>query len=60
MEHTKLHPVFYTIGGAVTAGLLIWATYDTGPDGMQWFLAGVFFMGIVMNLFRDEEIDKYS
>lgn len=60
MKESKLPPEFYVISGALVCGLIIWGALEKGPDGFQWFFAGVFSMGILMNIFRDKKIDKLS
>lgn len=60
MRVSKLPSEMYVICGALVCGLVIWGSFEKGPDGLQWFFAGAFSMGIIMNLFRDKEIDKLS
>lgn len=60
MKESKLPQEFYVIGGALICGLMIWGYLTKGSDGFQWFFAGVFSMGILMNIFRDREIDRLS
>lgn len=57
---SKLPQEFYVISGALVCGLIIWGALEKGPDGFQWFFAGAFSMGILMNIFRDKKIDKLS
>lgn len=60
MKESKLPQEFYVICGALVCGLVIWGALTKGPDGFQWFFAGAFSMGILMNIFRDREIDRLS